>query len=120
MRGLRVLSQLQVFVLARATRSRVVSQPQPPLPGAGPGRARPSEQHTHEGTDLLEAHSFVRAPGRGVEVVDVEARHGGHLGEGVTQYGRHAGGGEALAAVLGGDPDALDLAGLAGGRTDLR
>src|SRR5690606_27521216 len=89
----------------------------------GPVRtARPavSEQHAHERADFLEAHAPVGAAGRRVEVVDVEADHGGDVGEGVAHDGGHAGGGDAGAAVFGGHPDALDLAGAVGGGADLR
>src|SRR5690606_34334583 len=61
----------------------------------------------------------VGAAGGGVEVVDVEADDGGDVGEGVAQDGGHAGGGHPGAPVLGGDPDALDLAGAVGRGTDL-
>src|SRR5690606_11881794 len=81
----------------------------------GPG----SEQHAHERADLPETHPAVGAAGGGVEVVDVEADDGGDVGEGVAQDGGHAGGGHPGAPVLGGDPDALDLAGAVGRGTDL-
>src|SRR3954469_2799892 len=79
-----------------------------------------SEEDAHERADLLEPHPCVRPPRRGVEVVDVQAHHRGHVRQGVPQYRRHPRGRHSPAPVLGGHPHALDLAGPVRRGADLR
>src|SRR6185312_2662118 len=78
-----------------------------------------SEQNRGEFGDLAEAHPVVGRARRGVEIVDVQRHQRGEVAQRVLDHRRHPALGDALAAEARIDPDALDLAHLAGDGADL-
>src|SRR5258708_39894563 len=115
----------------RSTRTTARARPEPDVPSRTPPTGamrgyrliypakRPLEQHGHERVDIGEPDPVVGGAGPHVVVVDVQ-RHGRRdAAQRLADHAGHTVVGEAPATQVGGDPDALHLAGIRRDGADL-